>query len=162
MSSGLFTLAKDQLSLKVKAAKDLTYTDRRIAGSLVLYPQPFGILAEYNVGESPGFDAATDSIRVQKLNGGFVTASYRSKLGKGFIMPYARYQVYDGAKKHELDARRYDMNELELGVEWQPIKNLELTMAYVISDRKYWNYSETKTYYAEKGNFLRVQVQTNY
>jgi len=146
--SGKFTLAKDQISLGAKAAKDLTYTDRREAGSLVLYPQPFGILAEFNVGESPSFDAATDFIRVQKLNGGFVTASYRSKLGKGFIMPYARYQVYDGAKKHELDARRYDINELELGMEWQPIKNLEVTFAYVISDRKYWNYSDSKTYYA--------------
>jgi len=160
--SGKFTLAKDQISLGAKAAKDLTYTDRREAGSLVLYPQPFGILAEFNVGESPSFDAATDFIRVQKLNGGFVTASYRSKLGKGFIMPYARYQVYDGAKKHELDARRYDINELELGMEWQPIKNLEVTFAYVISDRKYWNYSDSKTYYAEKGNFFRIQMQANY
>ncbi|MDO8367259.1 MAG: porin [Saprospiraceae bacterium] len=157
--SGKFSLAKDQLSPGAKAAADLTYTDRRMAGSLVLYPQPFGILAEYNVGESPSFDAAIDSIRVQKLKGGFVTASYRSKLGKGFIMPYARYQVYDGAKKHELDARRYDMNELELGFEWQPIKNLEVTLAYVISQRKY---SDFKTDYDEKGNFLRIQMQANY
>lgn len=157
--TGKFTLAKDQLSAGVKTVKDLTYSDRRVAGSIVLYPQPFGILAEYNLGESPGFDAASDSIRVQKLNGGFVTASYRSKLGKGFVMPYARYQVYDGAKKHELDARHYNMNELEIGVEWQPIKNLELTLAYVLSDRKYTNLN---TDYAEKGNLLRIQMQANY
>jgi len=157
--TGLYTLAKDQLSSGVKAVQDLTYRERRVAGTLVLYPQPFGILAEYNLGESPGFDAASDSIRVQKLNGGFVTASYRSKLGKGFVMPYARYQVYDGAKKLELDARHYNMNELEIGVEWQPIKNLELTLAYVISDRKY---TDLRTDYAEKGNFLRIQMQANY
>ncbi|MCC7467284.1 MAG: hypothetical protein IT261_13480, partial [Saprospiraceae bacterium] len=117
------------------------------------------ILAEYNIGESPTFDPSTDSIRVQKLNGGFITASYRTKLGKGFINPYARYQVYDGAKKHELDARKYDMNELEIGVEWLPIKNMEFTVAYVISNRKYWDY---ETDYAEKGNFLRIQMQANY
>lgn len=157
--TGLYTLAKDQLSSGVKAVQDLTYRERRVAGSLVLYPQPFGILAEYNLGESPGFDAASDSIRVQKLNGGFITASYRSKLGKGFVMPYARYQVYDGAKKLELDARHYNMNELEIGVEWQPIKNLELTLAYVISDRKY---TDLRTDYAENGNFLRIQMQANY
>lgn len=155
--TGKYTL--DQRSADVKAVKDLTYLDRRVAASIVLYQQPFGILAEYNIGESPSFDAASDSIKVQKLNGGFVTASYRSKLGKGFITPYARYQVYDGAKKLELDARRYKLNELELGLEWQLIKNLEITLAYVISDRKY---SDFKTDYAEQGNFLRIQMQANY
>ncbi len=155
--TGKYTI--EQRSTDAKAVKDLTYLDRRVAASIVLYQQPFGILAEYNIGESPSFDAATDSIRVQSLKGGFITASYRSKLGKGFITPYARYQVYDGAKKLELDARRYDMNELELGVEWQLIKNLEVTLAYVIGDRKY---ADFKTDYAEKGNFLRVQLQANY
>ncbi|MDO8970639.1 MAG: porin, partial [Saprospiraceae bacterium] len=93
------------------------------------------------------------------LHGGFITASYRRSLGSGFVTSYARFQVYDGAKKHELDARRYDMNELEFGVEWIPFKNLEVTLAYVISDRKYRDF---KTDYAEKGNFLRIQLQANY
>jgi len=155
--AGKFTI--DQRSSEVKAVKDLTYTDRRVAATIVLYQQPFGILAEYNVGESPSFDTATDSIMVKKLSGGFITASYRTNIGKGFLTPYARYQVYEGGKKQELDARRYDLNELELGVEWQPFKNLEVTLAYVISDRKY---SDFKTDYNEKGNFLRLQLQTNY
>jgi hypothetical protein len=157
--TGRFTLSKDQVSNGAKAVENLTYTDRRVAATVVLYQQPFGILAEYNVGESPSFDVASDSIRVQKLNGGFVTASYRSKLGKGYVTPYARYQVYDGAKKQELDARRYDMNELEIGVEWLPIRNLEVTLAYVISNRKY---SDFKSDYDERGNFLRLQMQANY
>lgn len=160
--TGQYTLPKEQVSGGVKVAKNLTYTDRRVAASLVLYQQPFGLLAEYNLGESPAYDERTDSIRVQKLNGGFVTASYRSKLGKGFLTPYARYQVFDGAKKLEMDARRYEMNELEIGLEWLPFKNFEMTLAYVISDRKYWNHSDAGAYYAEKGNFLRIQLQTNY
>lgn len=155
--SGKFTLLSTTKG--VKTNEDLTYIDRRVAASVVLYQQPFGILAEYNIGESPSFDPQSDSIRVQKLNGGFITASYRTKLGKGFINPYARYQVYDGAKKHEVDARKYEMNELEIGVEWLPLKNMEFTVAYVISNRKYWDYA---TDYAEKGNFLRIQVQANY
>lgn len=157
--AGRFTLAKDQVSTGAKASENLTYSDRRVAATVVLYQQPFGILAEYNLGESPSFDAATDSIRVQKLNGGFITASYRGKLGKGFMTPYARYQVYEGGKKQELDARRYDLNELEIGVEWLPFKNLEVTLAYVIGDRRY---SDFKTDYQEKGNFLRIQLQANY
>ncbi|MFN0176742.1 MAG: porin [Saprospiraceae bacterium] len=157
--TGKFTLSKELVSSGAKAVENLTYIDRRMAATIVLYQQPFGILAEYNIGESPSFDAASDSIQVQKLNGGFVTASYRSKLGKGYITPYTRYQVFDGAKKHELDARRYDMNELEIGVEWLPFKNLEVTLAYVISNRKYSDY---KTDYDERGNFLRIQMQANY
>lgn len=157
--SGKFTLPKDQVSAGTKVAKDNTYLDRRVAGSIVLYPQPFGLLAEYNIGEGPAFDAETDSIHVKKLHGGFITASYRSPFGKGFIMPYTRYQVYDGAKKHELDARSYQLNELEMGVEWQPIKNLELTLAYVISNRKY---ADFRTDYHERGNLLRIQLQANY
>lgn len=155
--TGKFTLLSTNKG--VKTNQDLIYTDRRVAATVVLYQQPFGILAEYNIGESPTFDPASDSIRVQKLNGGFITASYRTKLGKGAINPYARYQVFDGAKKHEVDARKYDMNELEIGVEWLPLKNMEFTVAYVISNRKYWDYT---TDYAEKGNFLRIQVQANY
>ncbi len=155
--SGKFTLLSTTKG--VKTNENLTYTDRRVAATVVLYQQPFGILAEYNIGESPSFDPQSDSVRVQKLNGGFITASYRTKLGKGSINPYARYQVFDGAKKHEVDARKYDMNELEIGVEWLPLKNMEFTVAYVISNRKYWDYA---TDYAEKGNFLRIQVQANY
>lgn len=155
--TGKFTLLSTNKG--VKTNQDLIYTDRRVAATVVLYQQPFGILAEYNIGESPSFDPQSDSIRVQKLNGGFITASYRTKLGKGSINPYARYQVFDGAKKHEVDARKYDLNELEIGVEWIPLKNMEFTVAYVISNRKYWDYT---TDYAEKGNFLRIQVQANY
>ncbi|MDX1910342.1 MAG: porin [Saprospiraceae bacterium] len=157
--AGQFTLPKELVSNGVKVNENYSYSDRRVAATVALYQQPFGILAEYNIGESPTYDADTDSIRVQNLSGGFVTASYRTAIGNGFVTPYARYQLYDGAKKHELDARRYDMNELELGLEWQPFKNLEVTLAYVISNRRYANYN---TRYNESGNFMRIQVQTNY
>ena len=157
--SGQFTLAKDQLSTGVKIKENATYTDRRAAFSLVLFPQPFGIQAEYNFGESPAFDAETDSIRVQKLHGGYITASFRTKAGNTTLVPFVRYQVYDGGKKHEADARLYDMNETEIGVEWQISKNLELTLAYAISRRKY---DDFKTAYNEKGNLLRLQLQTSY
>ena len=132
-----------------------------MAGSLVLYPQPFGIQAEYNLGESPTFDAASDSIVDKNLKGGYVTASYRTKIGENQILiPFLRYQVYEGGKKHEQDARHYDIRETEIGAEWQLFKNLEVTLAYVISHRKYSDHT-TKAY-DEKGNFLRLQMQVNY
>ncbi|MBK7937918.1 MAG: porin [Lewinellaceae bacterium] len=157
--SGKFTLAKDQISAGVKIRENPTFTDRRIAFSFVLFPQPFGIQAEYNIGESPAFDPATDSIRVQKLQGGYVTASFRTKVKSFYLTPYVRYQVYDGGKKHETDARNYDLNETEIGLEWQVFKNLELTLAYAISNRKY---DDFKTAYDEKGRLLRLQIQVNY
>jgi len=158
--SGQFTLAKDQLSTGVKAVSDLTYLDRRMAGSVVLYPQPFGIMAEYNVGQSPTFDAVSDSIQVQNLRGGYITFSYRHALRNGgALLPFVRFQNYSGAKKHEADARYYNVRETEVGVEWQVFKNLELTLAYALSHRQY---SDFKTEYDESGRFLRIQLQANY
>lgn len=158
--SGKFTIAKDRQTAGVKLVEDATYTDQRVAASFVLYPKPFGIQAEYNVGKGPAYHPESDSITVQNLKGGYITASYRTKIGKSqWLYPYVRYQVYEGGKKHETDARYYDMHETEIGAEWLPIKNLELTLAYVISDRKYVDH---KTDYHEKGNYMRIQLQLNY
>ena len=157
--TGKYTLTSDQISSGARKNADPTYTDRRVAVSFILFPQPFGIAAEYNVGQGPGFDPATDSIRVRNMSGGYVTLSYRTKWKKKSLMPYLRYQVYTGGKKLELDARYYDVKETEIGLEWQPLHNLELTMAYEISDRKYW---DGKTDSNERGNFLRLQLQVNY
>lgn len=157
--AGKYTLAKDQLSAGVKTNREVRYDDRRVAASFVLYPRPFGIQAEYNFGDSPSFDTDTDSIRVKSLHGGYVTASYRTKLKGTTFIPFARWQTYDGAKKHELDARLYRVRETEIGVEWLPFKNFELTLAYVISHRQYHDFKED---YDESGRLLRVQVQFNY
>lgn len=158
--SGQYTIAKDKLSSGVKVLSNPTFIDKRFAGSLVLYPQPFGIQAEYNLGKGPAFNSAIDSITVQKLHGGYITASYKMKLGKKQdLIPFVRYQVFEGGKKQELDARYYELNETEIGAEWLPFKNLECTFSYVISNRKY---NDFKKDYNESGNFLRLQLQVNY
>src|SRR5690606_34248342 len=79
------------------------YLDQRVAGSFILYPQPFGIQAEYNVGRGPEFNKETDSIEVQSLKGGYATISYRAKIKNQILFPFVRLQYYDGGKKHELD-----------------------------------------------------------
>mgnify|MGYP000291560154 FL=1 len=60
----------------VNYATDKLYDDKRVAGTVVLYPKPFGILAEYTIGRGPQFDKTLDSITTQRLHGGYVTASY--------------------------------------------------------------------------------------
>lgn len=158
--TGHYTVMADQRSAGVKANSDWTYLDQRIAGSLVLYPKPFGVLAEYNVGKGPEYDAATDSITTKDLSGGFVTATYRIKVKEHLIMPFARYQVYEGGRKNELDARSYSVNDFEFGVEWLPIKNFELTAEYYLGDRRFEDHVLHPN--TQEGNLLRLQAQFNF
>ncbi len=157
---GEFVLPKANLTTGVKYRGDLTYRDERVAGSFVLYPQPFGILAEYNVGYGPQFNKFTDSIEVKPLRGGFVTACYQIKVKNHLIFPFLRYQFYEGGKKHEKDARSYNVEDWEFGAEWQPSKNFELVINYTISKRRYEDYAKQDN--LQLGNLLRIQAQVNF
>jgi hypothetical protein len=155
---GVYTLST--LSSGVKSNLDKTYFDERIGATFVLYPKPFGILAEYNVGTGPEFDKFADSITNQPLSGGFITASYKIDFNGQTLIPFMRYQKYDGGKKHELDARSYEVEELELGAEWQPNKNFELVVMYTMSSRRFEDYAKQNNY--QRGNLLRIQAQVNF
>jgi len=158
--SGKYVVTPEQRSPGVKGTHDWNYRDERVLGSLCLYPQPFGILAEYNVGRGPEFNPATDSIETRNLAGGFVTATYQIRKGHHILFPFARYQVYDGGKKHERDARSYSVQDLEFGVEWQPNPNFELVVEYYISDRRYEDL--LRPVWRQSGRLLRVQAQFNF
>jgi hypothetical protein len=158
--SGKYVVTPDQRSPGVKGTHDWNYQDERVLGSLVLYPQPFGILAEYNVGRGPEFNPATDSIETRDLSGGFVTASYMVRKGHHIFLPFARYQVYEGGKKHERDARSYSVEDFEFGIEWQPNPNFELVVEYYISDRRYEDM--LRPVWQQSGRLLRVQAQFNF
>lgn len=158
--TGKWVMPTDQLSKDVKYITDRNYTDQRVAASFILYPKPFGIQAEYNVGKGPQFNPATDSIETKDLKGGYVTLSYMMKKGKQVIIPFARYHHYEGGKKHELDARSYDMTETEIGVEWQPSKNFELVAMYTISSRRFEDFAKQDN--LQEGQLLRLQAQLNF
>lgn len=158
--TGRYELRKDQLSKGIRINSDQTYIDERIAASFVLYPKPFGIQAEYNIGRGPAFDKETDSIRTQNLEGGYVTFSFRRVLGDQIVIPFARMQYYNGGKKHELDARMYEVKELELGIEWQPIDQFELVCQYTMSSRRFEDFELQDNF--QRGNLLRLQAQVNF
>lgn len=147
-------------STGVNYATDKLYDDKRVAGTVVLYPKPFGILAEYTIGRGPQFDKTLDSITTQRLHGGYVTASYMINLKNNLLIPFVRYQVYQGGKKHELDARSYNVEELEIGVEWQMSRYFELVMMYTMSSRRFEDYANQDNY--QRGNLLRLQAQVNF
>ena len=147
-------------SKDVKKVANLEYLDQRVAASFILYPKPFGIQAEYNVGRGPEFNKLTDSIEVRNLQGGYITLSYLFKVKDQVFIPFARLQYYKGGKKHELDARSYEVNELEIGVEWQPSKYFELVAMYTMSQRRFEDYTVKDNF--QKGNLLRLQAQINF
>ncbi|AHM59473.1 phosphate-selective porin [Flammeovirgaceae bacterium 311] len=139
---------------------DREYIDRRVAATFVLYPKPFGIQAEYNIGEGPEFNTFTDAIEVQELHGGYTTLSYMKQVGDQIIIPFARMQYYKGGKKHELDARSYRVRDLELGVEWQPFPALELVAMYTFSSRRFEDFAQQEN--LQEGSLMRFQAQLNF
>jgi hypothetical protein len=158
--TGDFVLSKSNLSSGVKYVKDLNYLDQRVAASLIWYPQPFGIQAEYNIGKGPEFNKITDSIEVRDLSGGYVTFNMKTKYKNHLFYPFVRYHQYKGGKKHEKDARSYDVKELEIGLEWEPVKNFELVAMYTMSERRYEDFAKQDN--LQKGNLLRLQAQLNF
>lgn len=158
--SGKYTIAKDLISVGTKTTIDKNYMDQRMAASFIMYPKPFGIQAEYNFGRGPEFNKLTDSIEVQKLHGGYITLSYFIPIKKEILMPFFRAQYFNGGKKHELDARSYEVKEFEIGLEWQPVKQFELTAMYTFSNRRFEDFALQDN--QQKGKLLRLQAQINF
>lgn len=158
--TGNFVLTKSNLSTGVKTNFNLNYLDERVAASFILYPKPFGIQAEYNIGSGPQYNKLKDSIEVKDLKGGYVLLNYQINAKNHLIIPFTRYQYYLGGKKHEKDARSYEVKELEIGVEWQPSKQFELVMMYTLSDRRFEDFGKKNN--LQNGNLLRIQAQLNF
>jgi len=118
------------MSKDVKRVSGLNYTDERMAGSFALYPKPF------------------------------IQPCYMIKLKNHTLIPFVRYQYYDGGKKHELDARSYEVSELEVGTEWQVNKYFELVFNYTISNRRNEDFIRQNNF--QSGRLLRIQAQVNF
>jgi hypothetical protein len=158
--SGMYTV--ESISSGTKTNSDRNYNDTRCAATFVMYPKPFGILAEYNIGEGPVYDPVADSVRVGPLEGGFVTFSYMFKVPKWnqVVIPYARAQYYSGGWKTERDAAHYKVNDYEFGIEYQFLKNFELTAAYLMANRRITDKTNETNH--QSGNLIRLQLQFNY
>ena len=142
------------------AISEQSYDDDRVGIHAMLYPQPFGIQAEWNWGKGPEFDRVSQSIEKKKLNGGYVQMMYRLPTDSvGVLMPYGRWQHYRGGWKAGTNAPRLETDEFELGLEWQPWKALEITLAYARMKRA--EADERRTGRAT-GDLIRTQVQWNY
>jgi hypothetical protein len=158
--TGRYTVSADQRTATTQGPPGFTFADQRLAGSVILYPQPWGFQAEYNVGKGPQYNPAARRIETKALRGGYAQTMYMKKaLGQVFT-PYARFQYYSGGKKHELDARSYLVRDFEVGMEWQQSNAFEIVGQYSYGDRRFEDASRPSN--RQKGSLLRLQIQVNY
>lgn len=139
-------------------SKQNNFYDSRQAASFVMYPQPFGFIAEYTVGTNAEFNPGQATTTNRHLKGGYVQASYQHFIGNHRLHPYVRFQEYKGGKKLDNNAHA-NTSEVEVGSEWAPNPALELTLAYAKGSRLIQN---STTRLSEDGQLLRVQAQVNF
>jgi hypothetical protein len=139
--------------------------DERLAWSFIYYPQPIGFQSEWTVGRGPSLNAAQTAVEESHLYGGYAMMMYRQKLQKGELFPFARWNYYNGGYKSERNAPSSQIEEWEIGTEWQFSKSLELVGMYTITDRtntQAIGTAGTQSYNQFDGQMLRFQVQVNY
>jgi phosphate-selective porin len=138
----------------------IDYKDDRFGVHAMLYPQPFGIQAEWNWGRTPQYDNARLAIRSTKAQGGYVQAMYNiGDIGLGKLIPYGRWQHYRGGWKASTNAPRLETDEIELGLEWQVSNALEFTLAYANMKRRE---ADERRFGQAKGDLVRTQLQFSY
>jgi hypothetical protein len=164
--SGTYTLGTYTSSSATQIAQAVNggqgVRDQRVAVSGILYPQPFGLQAEWNWGRGPVLDSTQTSISAGSLNGGYVQATYKyvdTELGTGTWFPFVKYQYFKGGQKFENNAPLSRLYEWDFGVEWQPVPELELVAVYTKTDRTNVLAAPYRQFHA---NLLRMQLQWNY
>jgi len=149
--------------------------DERVGLSFMMYPQPFGLEAEWNWGHTPGLDpnmGANGTIREQNLNGGYIQTMYKIDNFKffdtnGTLIPFLKWQYFDGYSKAETNSPRNQVNDWELGAEWQIAPEVELVAEYHRMNRRNLVTSSSSQFGQEdyarfQANVLRLQLQYNY
>lgn len=156
--------------------------DERVGVSFIMYPQPFGLQAEWNWGKTPGLDTTlgtTGRIVEKNLNGGYVQAMYKIDnfqflTTNGTLIPFIKWQYFDGYSKAETNSPENHVNDWELGLEWQLAPEVELTAVYhrmnrtnlVTGNRATATASTNLPARGDYENFkaeaLRVQLQYNF
>lgn len=156
--------------------------DERVGISFVMYPQPFGLQAEWNWGKTPGLDTtigSTGAIVEKNLHGGYVQAMYKIDNFQfldtnGTLMPFVKWQYFDGFNKAETNSPENHVNDWEWGLEWQLAPEVELTAVYHVMKRSNLvtgnrnsasapnNLAAVEDYKTFDASALRLQLQYNF
>lgn len=152
------------------------FKDERAGISFMMYPMPFGLQGEWNWGKTPGLDITANQIQEKKLNGGYIQTMYKIdhvKIGDtdGTLIPFVRWQYFDGYSKAEANAPQNKVNDWEIGAEWQIAPEVELVAYYHRMHRNNLVTGSTSSSTNPSGNndyerftadALRVQLQYNF
>jgi hypothetical protein len=136
-------------------------SEDRVGVHAILFPQPFGVQAEWNWGKGGALNPTAGTIERRALHGGYVQAMYKfdKVFGtEGTIIPYVKWQTYKGQWKKDTNMPYISTSEYEAGVEYQIMKALELTVAYSDMNRT----NDSSMYQQANGSLLRMQLQFNY
>jgi hypothetical protein len=166
--AGRFKIGTEAISTSVAAptmsTRDSTdgFVDRRASAHFIMYPQPWGIEAEWTTGQGPQMNDARTRVEKSYLNGGYVLVNYRHKYGEqSELIPFVRWNYFDGARKFGNNAPKLVVNEIDLGFEWQWRKEVELQLQYTFSDER-TNSSATSPTVINGSQRLALQLQFNY
>ncbi|MCC6849218.1 MAG: porin [Deltaproteobacteria bacterium] len=135
--------------------------DRRAAATFVVYPQPIGFETEWTIGDGPELVDGDTRIGTRSFWGGYVQAHYRAPVPWGTFIPFVRWQYEDGGRKFAKNAPHARVNEIDVGIEYAPIPEVEATLMYTYSPYR----TNTNTYPyddIDDGSRLGMQVQWNY
>ena len=149
------------------------FDDERAAVSFRMYPQPWGLEGEWTWGTTPGFDMSDRKVANRSLHGGYIQGSYYAQdvslfnTNLGLLIPFLKWQYYDGYNKAETNAPQNRVNDWELGVEWQIAPEVELAAVYHRMKRT--NMTTAGAYNTLVGSYqefeaeaLRLQLQYNF
>jgi hypothetical protein len=140
--------------------------DDRFGGTFVCYPQPLGFQTEWTVGRGPSLNNAQTAVIDRALHGGYMMVIYRHQTDcYGDFWPFIRWAYYEGGYKSERNAPYSEIDEWELGLEWQINKNLEIVTMYTITDRTNTDAMgsrNTLSYEQFEGELLRCQLQVRF
>ncbi|GAA5141714.1 hypothetical protein GCM10023213_26370 [Prosthecobacter algae] len=135
--------------------------DERMALTYVLYPQPFGIEAEWAWGRGPQLSDDMTTIETASLQGGYIQANYRIKQGEASWFPFIRYNHYEGGRKFGTNSPWDNVSEVDVGLEWAPNKDIELTLMYTHTFQR-TNTSAAPYDEVENADRLGLQLQWNF
>ena len=135
--------------------------DERVAATAVWYPKPLGVQAEWTVGRGPELGSDFTRVESRFLHGGYVQVNYLGKAGHSTLFPFVRWQMYDGGRKFARNAPSSRVQELDVGIEWSPWKEIEVCVAYT---HTFHRTNTSISPYADAADSDRVgmQVQWNY
>ena len=168
------------------------FKDERVGISFMMYPMPFGLQGEWNWGKTPGLDVnggtttisdagkigngvKAGEIQQKNLNGGYIQTMYKIdhvKIGDtdGTVIPFVRWQYFDGYSKAEANAPQNKINDWEVGAEWQIAPEVEFVAYYHHMNRSNLvtgatgstNPSGNADYERFKADAIRMQLQYNF